>query len=162
MEVVQPFVTARSRKLVYVASFTGLVGAVSFVLNAPGALDGEVPALGRALLGLIGAIAATLLKARPRQGWLVALVWAAVQVPFIAWDTAGSPTAQVLYLPLALSSTTSVNGVVTSSSAIGLNLIGLVCTVVISRWRADWLYRHRQDGVLSHCLSPTPLSLPSQ
>jgi hypothetical protein len=143
MHAVQAELAERSRKVIYVAAYAGIVGAASVVMNLGDAGSGEVPALGRVLLGLVGVAAAALLWTKPRIGWLIALAWAVVQIPYIAWTTDGSPTSQVLYLPLSVTSQNTVNGVVTSYSEFGVNLIGIVATIIIARWRADWLYRNR-------------------
>jgi hypothetical protein len=133
----------RSSRLMMVACYAALVGAASFALNVTGGLGGEVPALGRALIGLVGVAGGALLWSRPRIGWLVVLAWAVVQIPFIAWNTEGSVTTQLIDFPLSVSSSTTVNGVVTSFSEYGINLVGVVLAVVAYRMRESWLLRNR-------------------
>jgi hypothetical protein len=127
--------TERPRQLLIAAGYAGFVGAASVALGVIGALDGETPAIGQAVIGLVGIAAAALLFTNPRQGWLLALVWTVVQIPYFAWNVDGSPLAQAIYLPLSVSSETRVNGEVTSHSAYGINLIGVILTIVVHRWR---------------------------
>lgn len=143
MSAVQAAVESRPRHILYVAGYAAIVGAVSVVLAVLGIADGEIPAIGRALLGLLGVAGAYLLWTRPRLGWTVLLAWAAIQIPYFAWNTDGSPLAQAIYFPLSISDRTTVNGETTSYSEYGINLIGVILTVVISKWRKEWLYRNR-------------------
>ncbi len=143
MSAVQAAVESRPRQILYVAGYAAIVGAVSIVLAVLGIADGETPAIGRALLGLIGVAGAYLLWTRPRLGWTVLLAWAALQIPYFAWNTDGSPHAQAIYFPLSASSSTTVNGEITSYSEYGINLVGVILTVVVSKWRKEWLYRNR-------------------
>ncbi|HEX5163925.1 MAG TPA: hypothetical protein VFV93_00910 [Thermomicrobiales bacterium] len=133
----------RSSRLMMVAAGAALIGAASFALNIGDGLSGEIPALGRALLGLVGLAGGALLWLRPRLGWNVALLWAIFQIPFIAWNTDGSVTSQLIDFPLSMSSSTTVNGVVTSYSEFGINLIGVALVIVISRMRGSWMLRNR-------------------
>jgi hypothetical protein len=138
MSVIQASMSERPRTLLIAAGYAGLVGAASVALGIVGALDGETPAIGQALLGLVGVAASALLLTNPRQGWLLALVWAAVQIPYIAWNVDGSPLVQLLSFPLSSSSETRVNGEITSFSEYGINLIGVALTIVAHRWRGEF------------------------
>lgn len=133
----------RSSRLMIVAAYAALVGAASFALNIGDGFGGEIPALGRALLGLVGVAGGALLWTRPRLGWSVILAWAIVQIPFIAWNTGGSITTQLIDFPLSASSSTTLNGVVTSYSEYGINLIGVALAIVVARWRGSWMLRNR-------------------
>jgi hypothetical protein len=133
----------RSQRLMMVAGFAAAVGAASVAINAGDAFSGEIPALGRMLLGLVGIAGGALLWTRPKLGWLVVLAWAALQIPFIAWNTDGSVTTQLLAFPLSMSSSTTVNGEVTEYSEIGINLIGVALTIVIAKWRNAWMLQNR-------------------
>jgi hypothetical protein len=133
----------RSSRLMMVAAGAALIGAASFALNIGDGLGGEAPAMGRALLGLVGVASGALLWLRPRIGWNVALLWAVLQVPFIAWNTDGSITSQLIDFPLSMSSSTTVNGVVTSYSEFGINLIGVALVIAIMRMRGSWMTRNR-------------------
>lgn len=143
MSAVQAAVEPRPRQILYVAGYAAIVGAVSVVLAVLGIADGETPAIGRAALGALGVAGAYLLWTRPRIGWTVLLAWAAIQIPYFAWNTDGSPLAQVINFSLSMSDKTTVNGEITSYSEYGINLVGVILTVVISKWRKEWLYRNR-------------------
>ena len=143
MSAVQAAAESRPRQTLYVAGYAAIVGAVSVVLAILGIADGETPAIGRALLGVLGVAGAYLLWTRPRLGWTVLLAWAAIQIPYFAWNTDGSPLAQALYFPLSTTSETTTNGETTSYSEFGINLIGVILTIVVSKWRKEWLYRNR-------------------
>lgn len=143
MSAVQAVVESRPRHIVYVAGYAAIIGAISIVMAVLGIADGETPAIGRALLGLLGVAGAYLLWTRPKIGWMALLAWAVLQIPYIAWNTDGSPLAQALYFPLSASSSTTVNGEITKYSEYGINLVGVILTVVVSKWRSEWLYRNR-------------------
>lgn len=133
----------RHKTVVYTAAYAGLVGAASVAFYAGDAFAGDVPGITRVLIGLLGIGAAALLWTRPRQGWLLALVWAVVQIPFVAWNVDGNALGQIVSFPLTVSSSTTVNGEITSFSEYGLNIVGIILVVVINRWRAAWEYRNR-------------------
>ncbi len=96
------------------------------------ALAGEAAAGGRLALAALGLAAAALLRARPALGYRLALAWAALQLPFVAWTPdGGSPTAQALTLPLTFTSQLTVNGATTSYLAVGVNLVGLIAFIVL-------------------------------
>ncbi len=113
-----------------------VLGAASFVLGAIAALDGQTPAIGRTLIGLLGVGGGWLLWTRPERGGLVCLAWAAVQIPYFVWNFDGSPTTQLIDFPLSASSTSSRNGVITSQSAIGINLVGVALTILAVKVRS--------------------------
>ncbi len=133
----------RSSRLMLVAAYAAFVGAASFALSVGDAFGGEFPALGRMMIGLIGVAGGALLWTRPRMGFDVVLIWAMLQIPFIAWNTGGSITSQLIDLPLSVSNSTTVNGAVTSFNEFGINLIGVVLAISISRMRGFWIVRHR-------------------
>ncbi|MEX1158449.1 MAG: hypothetical protein WEC79_05915, partial [Thermomicrobiales bacterium] len=133
MQAVQAAPVARSTRIMFVAGYAALVGAASFALNIGDGFGGEAPAMGRALIGLVGVAGGALLWSRPRLGWNIVLLWAMLQIPFIAWNTDGSVTSQILDFPLSVSSSSSVNGVVTSFSEYGVNLIGVALAIAVSR-----------------------------
>jgi hypothetical protein len=126
---------ARPRKVLYVTAYAAVASAASIAMHISAA--GETVALSRILLGLLGIAGAALLWTRPRIGWSVLLAWAAVQIPFIAWSTDGSPLVQLFSLPLSVKSESHTNGVLTSYSEFGINLVGLVATILIARWRRE-------------------------
>ena len=143
MSAVQAVVESRPRHVVYAAGYAAIVGALSVILAVLGIADGETPATGRAMLGVIGVVGAYLLWTRPKIGWIVLLAWAALQIPYVAWNTDGSPLAQALYFPLTVSSSTTVNGEITKYSEFGINLVGVVLVFVFAKWRKEWLYRNQ-------------------
>jgi hypothetical protein len=153
VSAVLPVVEARPRQIHIIAGYAAIVGAVSLVLGVSanvfsgGGMDWDVPALGRASLGLLGVAGAVLLWTRPRIGWVIVLTWAALQIPYFAWSTDGSPLAQALYLPLTIFNETrrrpSFDVEIWSYIEYGVNLVGVVLTVAIHRWRNDWLNQRR-------------------
>ncbi len=143
MSAVQAAVEARPRHIVYATGYAAVVGALSVVLAILGIADGETPAIGRALLGVLGVVGAYLLWTRSKIGWVVLLAWASLQIPYFAWNTDGSPLAQALYFPLSVSSSTTVNGEITEYSEFGINLVGVVLVFIFAKWRKEWLYRNQ-------------------
>ena len=113
-----------------------VLGAASFVLGAIDAADGQTPAIGRTLIGLVGIAGGWLLWTRPERGGLICLAWAVVQIPYFVWNLDGSPTTQLIDLPVSASSTTARNGVITSQSAVGINLVGVALTILAVKVRS--------------------------
>jgi hypothetical protein len=108
------------------AAYALMVGAASLVAYLPDALGGESAAVVRVSLGVIGTLAGLILWLKPARaalGWRLALIWAALQIPVIAWNEYGNATLQLLEIPLKLSQRTTYNGVVTSYSELGINLL---------------------------------------
>ena len=124
-----------ARKALVLAGVIGLVGAVSVVSNVPEALGGSVAAGGRVLVGALGLTAAVLMRLQPSNGWLLAMAWALVQIPFYAWSPEGSATSQALQLPLTVTSSSSVNGQLTAYSSIGVNLAGAIFAAWLRFWQ---------------------------
>jgi hypothetical protein len=132
--------SAWSTKAMLAAGYALAVGGASIAINAPDAVDGSVPALGRVALGLVGLAAGIVLWTRKDLevvGWRLALIWALLQIPVIAWDTDGSVTTQVIRFPLMASSETRVNGVVTSASEFGVNVLAIILAGVYSRLQTE-------------------------
>lgn len=135
---------AWSRAAMLAAAYPLVVGGASVAVNATDAIDGSLPALGRAVLGLIGVAAGIVLWTRKDQevfGWRLALVWALIQIPIVAWDKDGSITTQLIRFPLMASSETRVNGVVTSSSELGINLVAIFLAGVYARQQGTAVIR---------------------
>ena len=124
-----------ARKALILASVVGLIGAVSIISNAPDAMSGSVSAGGRVVVGMLGLAAAVLMRLHPANGWLLAMAWALMQIPFYAWSPDGGVTAQALQLPLTITSSTSVNGQLTSYTSMGVNLAGFVFTSWLRFWQ---------------------------
>ncbi len=125
-----------SRQALVLAGIIGLVGAVSAAGNLTATVSGQAVAIGQTLVGIVGVAAAVLCWAKPSQGWMLAMAWALIQIPFYAWTPDGSPTAQVLTLPLTMSQSTKLNGVLTVYSAVGINLVGVIFAIWLRAWRS--------------------------
>jgi hypothetical protein len=93
------------------------------------------PAIGRVALGLLGVAAGVVFWLQPPRGWVLYMAWALIQIPVYAWRPEGSPTTQVLSFPLSATSSTDVNGVVTSYSEIGINLVGVILAIWLAQRR---------------------------
>jgi len=124
----------RTRLLVPLAVAALAAGGLATSLGP--ALGGEGAALGRIALAALGLAAAALLRARPALGFRLALAWAALQTPFVAWTPdGGSPTTQLLAFPLSFTTATTVNGATTSFLAVGVNLVGVALLILLQRQR---------------------------
>lgn len=126
---------SNQRQAYVLSGVIGLIGAMSAVGSVGGAANGEVAVIGQGLVGLVGVAAAILMIVRPRQGWLLAMAWALIQIPFYAWTPDGSLTAQVIQLPITMTQSSKVNGELTSYSSIGINLAGAIFAVWLRAWR---------------------------
>jgi hypothetical protein len=104
----------------------GLIGSASVVFNLPNALEGSVVFAARMAVGLLGLVVALLLWLRPPTGWSLARTWALVQIPVVAWNSEGSPTAQAFSLELAFQA---------DFFKVGVNLAGAIFTAWLARWR---------------------------
>lgn len=132
------------RSLTLLAAYAVVIGALSVATNGGDAANGEVPALVRAALGVWGIGAGWLLWSGQRlgiDGWRAVMIWAVIQIPLYAWNTEGSPFVQVLEFPAAYTSQTTVNGDVTDSSKIGINLVGIALVAWTSSTRERWALR---------------------
>lgn len=124
------------RKALVLAAVVGLIGVASVVTYSQDALNGSVVGIGRVAVGLLGLAAAVLLRLRPQQGWLLAMAWAIVQIPVYAWSPEGSLNLQAINVPLAMTNSTRVNGVVTAYSSVGVNLVGLVLAAALKAFKS--------------------------
>jgi hypothetical protein len=141
VETLKQRVDALGRGLALLAACAVVVGAISAAINVSDAIDGQVPAIGRLLLGLWGLGAGLLLWTGRRaglDGWTAVLIWSIAQLPVIAWNTEGNITKQLIEYPLSASSETTVNGVVTESSEYGINLVGVALVAWASALRERW------------------------
>lgn len=134
-------IMAQPRTLLISTGLAGLMGAASIAMNL-GDLGDSTPAMMRVALGVLGVVGAAMLVVRPRMGWLAVLAWAVLQIPVVAWNLDGNAFEQVTTFALSASSSSTVNGVVTSASEYGVNIIGIVLAVLVSRWRNSW--EHQQ------------------
>ena len=129
------------RSLALLGTYAIVVGALSIVTNLSGIADGEVVAVGQAALGVVGVAAGLLVWTLRRvgiDGWQALMVWCVAQLPIIAWSTEGSPTTQMWEILLGVSTSTTVNGVVTSSEQYGLNAVGIALCIWATRSRERW------------------------
>jgi hypothetical protein len=117
-------------------------------LEDPNFADGRGSPAGRSAvrvaLGLFGVVAGLVLWTQPNRevlGWRLALLWALAQLPVVAWNEHGSATLQLLELPLALSSKTTVNGEVTSASEFGVNLVAVVLAGIYAKLQGEAVAR---------------------
>jgi len=141
MEAVQQRQAVLGRGLALLAAYAVIIGALSVVINAGPALDGEVPAIIRVLLGLGGMVAGGMLWTgywAGIDGWMAVMAWSLLQIPVYAWNIDGSPFVQTLEFPISSESTTTVNGEVTSLSEVGINLVGVFLTIWVVRLRERW------------------------
>jgi hypothetical protein len=127
--------TRRQREYLIYTAFMIVIAALSIITNLGAALTGSIPAAGRVAVGLLGLVAAVFLWTKPHLGWMLAMAWAVVQIPFFAWTPDGCPTAQILNIPFVISSSTEYNGVITSYSAIGINVVGVVLAIYLRNRR---------------------------
>lgn len=141
MDAVQSRIAVLGRWLALLAAYAVVASAISIAMNVSDAIDGEVPAICRLILAVWGLGAGFLLWTGRRtgiSGWQAVMVWAVIQIPFIAWNTEGSATTQLFDIPAGFSSRTTVNGEVTSFSEYGINLVGVALAIWASRVRTRW------------------------
>jgi hypothetical protein len=124
-----------------------MASALSIVLNAGDAVDGEGAAISRVVLGLIGLAAAALFwsgRNYGQDGLYGILAWGALQIPYYASAPDGNITKQLFDAFLGATSQTTVNGEITSYSQVGINLVGIGVAIWAStcRGRLD-LWRRR-------------------
>ena len=109
-----------------VALAIAAIAAATLYFDASGALAGKIPQLGRSVVAIVGLIAALLIGLGNNVGWVVAMVWAIVQIPVFAWTVDGSPNVQALSFPFGFTHSAKVNDQVTSYSEIGINVAALI------------------------------------
>jgi hypothetical protein len=133
---------ASNRKSLLLVGAIGLIAAISAAESALQIGSGEV-AVGslrvvacQGFNGIIGLLGAALMILAPRHGWGFAMAWALVQIPVYALTPEGSASAQILSLPLTMSQSTKINGELTSYSAIGINLVGVIFASWLWAWRS--------------------------
>ena len=129
------------RSLAILGAYALAVGTLSVVTNISDIADGNVVAICQAVLGIVGIGAGLLVWTLRRvgaDGWQVVMIWSVAQLPFIAWSIDGNPTTQMWDLLLGFSASTTVNGVVTSSEAYGINGVGIILCIWATRSRGRW------------------------
>ena len=141
MDQLQARIETLGRSLALLGTYALVVGALSVVTNVTGIVDGEVVAICQAVLGIIGVAAGLLVWTLRRvgiDGWQALIVWSVAQLPIIAWSADGNPTTQMFEFLLGFTSSTTVNGVVTSSEQYGINAVGIILCIWTSRTRERW------------------------
>jgi hypothetical protein len=105
-----------------------IIASAGELVRSAGSL-GETYGITRALLALVGLAAAALLwsgRNAGRDGLYLVMAWAALQVPFFATEPDGNYTRQLIDILLGMTDQVTVNGEVTSYTAFGLNLTGVI------------------------------------
>ncbi len=139
MEYLQNRIELLGRSLAILAAYAIIAGAASVAMNLGDVAEGEVIAIVRSALGLAGIAGGLLVwTLRSSLGWQVLAAWALVQVPFIAWSADGNVTRQMWDILLGFTSSTTVNGVVTSSEQYGLNVVGVILAIWAFQTRERW------------------------
>ena len=150
MEKLSKRITDMGPSAALLGAWVAFASALSIVLNATDAIEGDGPAIIRVSLGLFGSATGALFwigRDFGKPGLRAILMWGIVQIPVYAWQPDGNPTKQLFDLVLGASSQTVVNGEVTSYSQVGINLVGvaIVAWASICRARLD-LWRRRNLG----------------
>lgn len=136
------------RSLALLATWAIVFGGASVMTNLGGIADGEFVAISRAIIGVWGVMAGLLvwtLRSAGIDGWQALMVWAIVQLPVIAWSSAGSPTTQLFDFPLGVTSSTTVNGVQTQFEQYGVNLVAVALCIWTSKTRDRWERRIKPE-----------------
>jgi hypothetical protein len=141
MDALQERMELLGRSLALLATWAVVAGGLSIALDLGNIAEGEVPAIIRAAIGVVG-IAAGLLTWTLRRagvdGWQALLAWSVLQLPFVAWTTDGNAFRQVIDFLLGFSSSTTVNGVVTSMEQYGINGVGILLVIWTRTTRERW------------------------
>jgi hypothetical protein len=151
---IRQHINTRRQELVAVALFAGFVGLLSVAEYLGGAFDGDGVESSRIALALLGIAGATLAWIRPggRFAWMLLTFWAVIQTPVIAWSPDGSPTEQFVRLPLTISEYSerkiASDAVSVEYSEYGINLVAVVLTIVLFKWR-EAIERGRRAVILA-------------
>ena len=149
VETIMSRVETLRRGLALVSGYALVAGVLSIVLSISAMAEGEAYGFTRAAIGLVG-IAAGLLVFTGKEigidGWRVLVLWSALQVPVYADTKGGNLFRQLVDLPAAFSSSTTINGVVTEYSQIGFNLVGVALLIVVYRLRDRWNISQRSQA----------------
>jgi hypothetical protein len=127
----------RTRELTWVVAYAVVVGVLSILIDILFAVDGELVAISRIGVALVGIAGGVILWRTPggNTGWLILVVWAALQIPMVAWSGIGSPTEQFFAFPLGYTRETTENGVVTDYEQYAVNIVGIALLAVLLKWR---------------------------
>jgi hypothetical protein len=129
------------RSLALLAAWAIVAGALSIALDLGNIAEGEAVAIVRAALGVLGIAAGLMvwmLRRAGIDGWQALMAWSVLQLPFIAWSVDGNAFRQVIDFMVGFSSSTTVNGVVTSMEEYGINGVGIVLVIWTRTTRERW------------------------
>jgi hypothetical protein len=129
------------RSLALLAAWAIVAGALSIALDLGNIAEGEAVAIVRAALGVLGIAAGLMIWTLRRagiDGWQALMAWSVLQIPFIAWSVDGNAFRQVIDFMLGFSSSTTVNGVVTSMEEYGINGVGILLVIWTRTTRERW------------------------
>lgn len=141
MDMLQERIALLGRSLALLAAWAIVAGALSIALDLGNIADGEAVAIVRAALGVLGIAAGLMVWTLRRagiDGWQALMTWSVLQIPYIAWSADGNAFRQVLDVLLGFTSSTAVNGVVTSMEAYGINAVGIVLAIWARTTRERW------------------------
>lgn len=120
------------------AALIAAIALATLLFDASAALSGKIPQIGRCAVALFGLIAAAMLASDAAFGGIdgrrLALAWAVVQLPHIAWTLDGSPNVQALVLPFGVTFSNKVNETLTSYGNYGLNLPPILLIWLLNRF----------------------------
>jgi hypothetical protein len=109
-----------------------IASAGEIVRSASAAVDGETYAIVRIALACVGLAAAALFwigRNGGRDGMLGIMVWGVLQMPFVANQPDGNFTRQLVDMFAGVSTSMTVNGVITDYSQTGINLVGVAIAI---------------------------------
>ena len=141
MDALQERVRMIGTSLSLLATWAVVAGALSIAIDLGSVAEGEVPAMIRAAIGVVGITAGLLtwtLRRAGIDGWQALLAWSVLQLPFVAWSTDGNAFRQVIDFLLGFSASTTVNGVVTSMEEYGINGVGVLLVIWTRTTRERW------------------------
>ena len=123
------------RKMTLLMALIVFVALSTIVADFGDAMGGLISAKGRVAVGILGVMAAVIAYRNSALGWKMARVWAIAQIPVFAWSPDGSATVQAVQIPLTLTSSSTVNGVLVDYMALGINLVGVIFELWLRWWR---------------------------
>jgi hypothetical protein len=141
MDVLQERIALLGRSLALLATWAVVAGALSIALDLGNVAEGESVAIVRVALGVLGIAAGLMIWTLRRagiDGWQALMAWSVLQIPFIAWSVDGNAFRQVIDFMLGFSSSTTVNGVVTSMEEYGINGVGILLVIWTRTTRERW------------------------
>lgn len=141
MDVLQERIALLGRSLALLAAWAIVAGALSIALDLGNIAEGEAVAIVRAALGVLGIAAGLMVWTLRRagiDGWQALMAWSVLQIPFIAWSVDGNAFRQVIDFMVGFSSSTTVNGVVTSMEEYGINGVGILLVIWTRTTRERW------------------------